>query len=69
MCPENTNPGDFFMDMMTKDNIPYKEDRDPEILKQNLAIRDEKFDNRVNIFTEAYQNSNLRYKEDADIYN
>jgi hypothetical protein len=32
-CPINSNPADFFMDMMTKDNIPYKESPDPDILK------------------------------------
>jgi hypothetical protein len=35
-CPSNNNPADFFMDMMTKDNIPYAESNDPEMLKHNL---------------------------------
>ncbi len=66
MCPKNSNPADFFMDMMTKDNIPYKEDPDPEVLKQNLAIRDEKFAHRVDIFTNTYQDSDLKLNLDSE---
>ena len=29
-CPDNSNPADFFMNMMTKDNIKYKESADPD---------------------------------------
>lgn len=48
------------MDMMTKDNIKYNESNDPEILKQNLIIRDEKFRERVEAFDRTYKESNLR---------
>ena len=68
-CSEKTNPADFFMDMMTKDNIPYQESNDPEILKQNLAIRDEKFAERVDVFHDTYQKSKLRCDLDSEEFN
>lgn len=42
-CPEHSNPADFFMDMMTKDTLPYKESNDPKELEENLKERDERF--------------------------
>ena len=42
-CPEHSNPADFFMDMMTKDTLPYKESNDPKELEANLKERDERF--------------------------
>lgn len=42
-CPKHSNPADFFMDMMTKDTIPYKESNDPAQLEINLKERDDRF--------------------------
>lgn len=39
-CPEHSNPADYFMNIISKESIPYNKSNNPEVLATSLKLRD-----------------------------
>ena len=58
-CPEHSNPADYFMNIISKESIPYDKSNNPEVLAKSLNLRDRRYEGRIDYFEEKYQQSNL----------
>jgi hypothetical protein len=53
-CPDLSNPADYFMSIMSKESMEYQDSDDKEVLAKSLAIRDEKYTDRIKHFSSHY---------------
>lgn len=59
-CPELSNPADYFMSIMSIESQEVDDNEDEQHVQKSQADIYQAYTERINFFTEKYQNSELR---------